>query len=191
MNKRKVVILGLGMQGKAALHDIVYNSDASPIIVIDNSSEPGSYITRFPSQRVYFRRINAADESGLASIIQDAGVVIEALPGEFSFPVGRLAAKLGVNLVSSMYYINPGEQDTEKIKHLREELRRIHREATDKVSSYSLNSDWTRGLILSWGHKPSGRWIKLTRFIHTAPVYPFLKLPIIPLSTSSVGLLLV
>lgn len=175
MNKSKVVILGLGMQGKAALHDIVYNSDASPIIVIDNSSEPGSYITRFPSQRVYFQRINAADETRLASILRDAGVVIEALPGEFSFPVGRLAAKLGVNLVSSMYYINPGEQDTAKLKLLREELRRIHREAKDKGFIILTEFGLDPGIDLVLGAQALGEMDKVDTFYSYGTGLPILE----------------
>ncbi len=115
MSEKKIVILGLGMQGKAALYDLVHNTDAVQIIVADNRSDIDGVIDNYPGDRIKSRQIDAASESDLASVMRGADVVVEALPGVMAISVGKVAAALGVNLVSSMYYINPGEQDVKKI----------------------------------------------------------------------------
>ena len=129
MSKGTIVLLGLGMQGKAALHDLVQNSEISRIIVADNDSDLSSYLDRYPSDRVSGQKIDATNETELAALIRDADVVIESLPAVFALPVGKLAAKTGVHLVSSMYYINPAEQDESKIQVLQQELARLDSEA--------------------------------------------------------------
>jgi len=125
----KIVILGLGKQGKGALHDLVTNSQASRIVVADNNPETLSYIKQYSSDRVTGQTFNATSESGTASVIRDADVVVDALPGFLSFTIGKVAAELGVNLVSSMYYLDPGEQDEAKIQANLDKINRIDRQA--------------------------------------------------------------
>ena len=132
MSKGNVVILGLGMQGQAALYDLVSNTDASRIIVADNRPDMASDLKRYPKERVSYRQIDATSETQLESVMRGADVVVEALPGLFALPVGRIAAKLGASLVSSMYYVNPGEQDAERIQKMNDEIRRIDAEAKKK-----------------------------------------------------------
>ncbi|MFQ5706705.1 MAG: saccharopine dehydrogenase family protein [bacterium] len=131
MPKEIIVLLGLGMQGKAALYDLVKNR-GSQIIVADNSPGLEGDLRRYPVDRVSSRRIDATDEAELASLMRHADVVIDSLPGAFALPIQKLAAKLGVSLVSSMYSINPGEQDAEKIRTLQEELHQVDRKAKEK-----------------------------------------------------------
>lgn len=129
MPTEKIVLLGLGMQGKAVLDDLVKHTDVGQIIVADNSPDLEPYLHRYSSERVVGRSIDAANEVELAALIREADVAIESLPGTFALPVGRLAAKLGVNLVSSMYYINPGEQNPENIERMQAEVKEIDRQA--------------------------------------------------------------
>jgi lysine 6-dehydrogenase len=132
MTKGKVVLLGLGMQGKAVLDDLVKNTRIPRIVVADNSSELTSYLSHYPMDRISGYRIDAANETELIAVMQDADVVIESLPATFALPVGKLAVKLGVNLVSSIYFRNPGEQDAEKIARVQVELRELDQAAKEQ-----------------------------------------------------------
>ncbi len=132
MPNRKILLLGWGMQGKAVLYDLVNNSNVSKIIVADINPDLASHLSIYSSDIVSTKRIDATNEADLRSLMSYADVVIEALPGPFALPVGRLAAQVGVNLVSSMYYLNPGEQDADRIKALEEEVHKIDREAKKK-----------------------------------------------------------
>jgi lysine 6-dehydrogenase len=132
MSKGKILLLGWGMQGKAVLYDLVNNSNVSKIIVADINPDLASKLSSYPSDIVSAERIDATNEADIRSLMSNADVVIEALPGPFALPMGRLAAKVGVNLISSMYYLNPGEQDADRIKALEEEVHKIDREAKQK-----------------------------------------------------------
>ena len=107
------------MQGKASLYDLVNCSDVSQIIVVDRQPDLQMYLSRYPAGRVSGRIMDAADEASLSALMREVDVVVEALPGSFALPLGRLAAECGVSIVSSMYYLDPGEQDPEKIQSMK------------------------------------------------------------------------
>jgi lysine 6-dehydrogenase len=129
---KKVLLVGLGMQGKAALYDLVNHSDASQIIVVDCQPDVQTYLSRYSSGRVSGRSLDANDEVSLSSYMRDVDVVVEALPGTFALPLGRLAAEHGVNLVSSMYYRDPGEEDAQKIQSMQKQIQEIDQKAKEK-----------------------------------------------------------
>ncbi len=132
MAKDHIVILGLGMQGKATLYDLYHNTDIPEIIVADNSKDLKSVVDGYPAERVVGRSIDASRESDLTAVMRNAVMVVEALPPQFALPVGRLAARLGVNLVSSMYYINPAERHPTRVAAMKEELKHLNSEAKEK-----------------------------------------------------------
>ena len=125
MRKGKVVLLGFGMQGKAVLYDLVNNSDVAQIVVADSRRDLEASIARYPARRVTAVQIDATDETALASLMARADIVIEALPGPFARPVGKLAAEVGVSLVSSMYYVDPALEEPSKAGRAAEETREI------------------------------------------------------------------
>lgn len=163
------------MQGKAALYDLINNSDVSQIIVADNRPDMESYIARYPSNRVFARRIDATDESSLTSIMRDADVVIEALPGAFALPVGSLAAKLGLNLVSSMYYLNPAEQDAAKIQAIEEQLNQIDREAKEKGATILIEFGMDPGIDLVLGAQALNEIDEVKEFYSYGAGFPALE----------------
>ena len=75
--------------------------------------------------RVRAVKVDASKREDLAAVMTGADVVVELLPGLFAMPVAKLAAELGVNLVSAMYLANPGEQDPVKRETNQKELARI------------------------------------------------------------------
>jgi lysine 6-dehydrogenase len=129
---RTVLLVGFGMQGKAALHDLVHHSAVARILVADHRPDLEADLSRYPRDRVSGRVLDAADEPALATLMREVHLVVEALPGPFALPVGRLAAEVGVHLVSSMYYLDPGEHDPERVREAEREIREIHRRATER-----------------------------------------------------------
>ncbi|MHB0886907.1 MAG: saccharopine dehydrogenase family protein [Bacillota bacterium] len=133
----KVLLLGLGMQGRVALHDLLASRDIAQVTVVDN---PQVLKERLPkaggplpgAEKVRGVTLDASDRDGLAALMGQADVVIELLPGRLSLPTAQLAAEVGVSSVSTMYYTNPGEEDPAKVAARREELRVLNEKAKQK-----------------------------------------------------------
>jgi saccharopine dehydrogenase-like NADP-dependent oxidoreductase len=121
MNRKRVLQLGYGMQGKCALQDILRNDTVKTIVVTDCYEGFEEEISQLGDPRIVPRRVNAEDTEALAALMREADVVMELLPGSFALPVAKLAAEVGVSLVTSMYLKNPGEQNPQR----REEQSRI------------------------------------------------------------------
>ncbi len=127
-----MLLLGAGMQGKAALHDLAREADVARVVVADADPSLRELLHAYPPDRVSGRIVDARDEVAVAALMHDADVVVEALPGHFALPIGRLAAECGVSLVSSMYFVSPGEPDPAKIAAARAAVRDIDRVAKQK-----------------------------------------------------------
>ena len=150
---QKIVILGLGMQGQAALYDLVCNTDAQQLITADSRPDMDSILTHFPGNRVKGVRIDGSNKTELASVMEGADMVIEALPGVMALSAGQVASEAGVNLVSSMYYINPGEQDAARIQAMKDEVARIDGEAKEKGITILTEFGLDPGIDLVMGAK--------------------------------------
>lgn len=175
MSNGKVLLLGLGMQGKAVLYDLVNDSNVSKIIVADINPDLASQLSSYPSDIVSAKRIDASNEADLESIMNTVDVVIEALPGPFALPMGRLAAKVGVSLISSMYYLNPGEQDTNKIKALKEEVHKINHEAKEKKITILTEFGMDPGIDLILGAKALSELDQAEEFYSYGAGFPALE----------------
>ncbi|MBT4290645.1 MAG: saccharopine dehydrogenase [Deltaproteobacteria bacterium] len=151
MSSGRVAILGLGMQGKASLYDLVTNSSVSNITVVDNQPHLDSYLEQYPQDRVSGKTIDVTDESQLLSLFAEVDLVIESLPGPMALPIGKLAARAGVHLVSSMYYTNPSESDPEKINYTREELNDVHQMAKQNGATILTEFGMDPGIDLVFG----------------------------------------
>ncbi|PKL09853.1 MAG: saccharopine dehydrogenase [Spirochaetae bacterium HGW-Spirochaetae-7] len=126
MSGKRVVQLGYGMQGKASLVDLMSALGIAEIIVADSLPDTPETIRALGDPRVKGIRVDASKGVELAAVMRGADVVVELLPGLFALPVARLAAELGVNLVSAMYLANPGEQNPSKREAERLELEKIN-----------------------------------------------------------------
>lgn len=111
---RRVLLLGHGAQGRAALHDLVSGDEPLHVTVADADPLLADRLARYPSARVTPVSLDAADHAAVEALMRDADVVIEALPGPFALAMGQLAVRAGASLVSSMYYRDPQEQDAER-----------------------------------------------------------------------------
>jgi saccharopine dehydrogenase-like NADP-dependent oxidoreductase len=129
---RRVLLLGCGAQGTAALHDLVSGDDVAHVVVVDSDRGVEARARSHPASRVAAKVVDAGDETAIAALMREADVVIEALPGPFALPMAKLAARTGVSLVSSMYLRDPQEQDAGRIAATELAIREIDRAAKEK-----------------------------------------------------------
>src|ERR1017187_4028885 len=77
---RRVLLLGCGAQGRAALHDLITGDDSMRVVVADRDRGVEASLRRYPASRVAAKVLDATDETGIAALMRDADVVVEALP---------------------------------------------------------------------------------------------------------------
>jgi len=102
----KVLVLGVGMQGKAALHDLVENADVEEVVaadrdaaMLDAHADEMGY-----GDRVRFEELDVANPAGLERLMAEGpDVVIDLLPPSLIGTVARSAVDHGVHLVNTMY----------------------------------------------------------------------------------------
>ncbi|MBN1227014.1 MAG: saccharopine dehydrogenase NADP-binding domain-containing protein [Deltaproteobacteria bacterium] len=128
----KVVLLGVGMQGKAALWDLMKSDSIGEIVAADCTPGFEEYVSSLNCEKIRSQWLDATDKAALSKIMGDADVVLELLPGHFAFPVAQLAAELGVNLVSAMYFTDAGEADPAKKQQRVEDIARLNEMAKEK-----------------------------------------------------------
>ena len=153
MPGKRVVQLGYGMQGKACLIDLMKADEVGEIVVTDCYPRFEADIAALGEPRVKAVRVDASKREDLVSVMTGADVVVELLPGLFALPVARLAAELGVNLVSAMYLANPGEQDPGKREANQGELARIDAAMKEKGKTILEEFGMDPGIDLVLGRK--------------------------------------
>jgi len=129
---RRVLLLGLGMQGAAVLHDLVTADDSTHVVAADNDPALAARIAPYPVERVRAVQLDARDDAAVAALMRDADIVIEALPGPFARRMGQLAVACGVSLVSSMYFRDPQETDPRVQAETERAIAEVARVAKEK-----------------------------------------------------------
>jgi saccharopine dehydrogenase-like NADP-dependent oxidoreductase len=100
----KILLLGLGFQGKAALHALVNSPDVERIIVADmNATELKDYINRLDTDKVTPVMLDARDEDRVAALMESVQAVILLLTPAFSLSIAKLAVAQGVHFVETSY----------------------------------------------------------------------------------------
>ncbi len=102
----KILLLGAGMQGKAALTDLVRSAGVSEVVVADREIEAlrAHLSDRGYGSEVRPEMVDAADPGNLDRLLaQGPDVVIDLLPVPFSDAVAKAAVAHGVHLVNTIY----------------------------------------------------------------------------------------
>ncbi len=102
----KVLLLGVGMQGKAALHDLVHSSEVAEIIAADRDIDMlESYVTsRQYGHKVRCEYVDArSSESISRQMEQRPDVALDLLPSSFCSQMVASAIRHGVHLVNTFY----------------------------------------------------------------------------------------
>ena len=103
-----VLLLGVGLQGKAALHDLV----TSGVETITAADQDGQALKDYCGSRGYdgrvrCERVEAADPESVGQLLaRKPDVVIDLLPSRFVTSVAQQAVKHKIHLVNT-YYVSP------------------------------------------------------------------------------------
>jgi lysine 6-dehydrogenase len=112
----KVLVLGLGLQGKAVIHDLEQADRVSEVVVAD--IDPQTMQGFFEGKGYRKCRavgLDAAREGAVLELIERVApqITISMLPADFNYPVARAALTAGCNFVSSSYAGRVAELDAE------------------------------------------------------------------------------
>ncbi len=100
----KILLLGLGLQGKAALHDLVNSPTVEHIIVGDiNKADLTTYVDSLDTDMVTPVHLDVGDESRVASLMKPVDAVIILLTPTYRLPLARLAVAQGIHFVETSY----------------------------------------------------------------------------------------
>lgn len=102
----KILLLGVGMQGKAALQDLVQNVAVSQVIAADRDLPllQAHVAKKDYGERVECVHLDAADAAQLDQLMgRGPDVVIDLLPAPFIGTVAAAAVKNGRHLINTMY----------------------------------------------------------------------------------------
>jgi len=104
----KVLLLGVGMQGKAALYDLFHNPDVKEIVAADVDREAviAHIKAKAYESKVTPAQVDASSEEELSMLIgDDIDVVLDLLPPMFVGKVAEVAVKHGVSVVNTFYAV--------------------------------------------------------------------------------------
>jgi saccharopine dehydrogenase-like NADP-dependent oxidoreductase len=100
----KILLLGLGLQGKAALHDLVNSPTVEHIIVGDiNKIDLNATVDSLDTDRVTPVHLDVGNESQVASLMKSVEAVIILLTPAHRLPMARLAVAQGIHFVETSY----------------------------------------------------------------------------------------
>jgi saccharopine dehydrogenase-like NADP-dependent oxidoreductase len=101
----KVLLLGVGMQGKAALHDLMQSREVTKVVAADRDFEAlQAHVESRRYDRVQCERLDAASPGSLSRLMAwGPDVAIDLLPVVFHGRVAAAAVRQRVHLVNASY----------------------------------------------------------------------------------------
>ncbi len=144
MSDKRLLILGMGLQGKGALHDVLTHNTFTQITVADCGVRYESEKADYETHGIRALTVDASDEQALRRLLAEHDVVIELLPVSLAMKVGRIAAESGVHLISSMYYIGQSMTDPVTFECMKREM--------DEIDEIARRNDCT--LLIAFGMDP-------------------------------------
>lgn len=102
----KILLMGVGLQGKAALHDLVNSNEVKEVIAVDSDINLlKTYIeSREYGDKVRCEYCDAANPESINLILkQKPDVIVDLLPVPFHTNVVKAAIKHGIHLVHASY----------------------------------------------------------------------------------------
>jgi len=102
----RALVLGMGLQGKAVVHDLEKSDVVTEIIAAD-LDVPGAqaYILKKGFEKTRAVGLDAQTEHGISMLVKSfrPDVVICMLPASFDYPAARAAVAAGISFVSTSY----------------------------------------------------------------------------------------
>lgn len=172
----KVLMLGFGMQGKAAFYDLLNCEFVNSITVVDTNPNLRTEVEKYKkntNKNVIIKNLSIHEnEDDILTIMKDSDVVVELLPAKFTFKALQMAVEAGVSLSSAMYFHDASEDNPVKIKQRQEDLNTINKIAKEKgiilLSEFGLDP----GLDLVIGKKALSEFDEVHEFYSYGAGFP-------------------
>ena len=161
----KVLVLGLGLQGKAVIHDLEQSDLVSEVFVADMDPQAmRGFLEHKGYRKCRAVGLDAAREGALLELIETVApkITISMLPADFNYAVARAALTAGCSFVSS--------SDAGRVAELDAEAR-----AKGVALLPEMGMD--PGIDLVLGRWPWMNWTWCTACTHTGPAYLNLTVP--------------
>lgn len=99
-----ILLLGVGLQGRAALYDLVRSAEVERVFAADaDQAGLAAYVEQLGSDKVTPLALNAGDPEQLAAAMAEVDAVIELLPPAFHAVTARAAVEQGIHWVNASY----------------------------------------------------------------------------------------
>jgi saccharopine dehydrogenase-like NADP-dependent oxidoreductase len=100
----KILVLGIGLQGRAALHDLARSAAVTHVIAADsNMAGLKSYLERLNTTKIEPVALDIHDQDAVAQVMRRVDAVINLVPVFFQASVTRLAVANDVHIVDTSY----------------------------------------------------------------------------------------
>ena len=125
----KVMLVGIGKQGKAALWDLIRSDLIDEIVAIDISREAEEYIRALGSNKVFFVKTDLRNKAEISRSMKDVDLVIDLSPSIFAMELIKLSIENYKHLVNASYLIDPSTvldaTEYAKVKEIIKELDKL------------------------------------------------------------------
>jgi len=102
--KMKILLLGVGLQGKAALHDLAKSSEVSKVIAADaNFNTLQNYAKKLDNAKITPIKLDVRDREAVSVQMKKVDAVIVLLPQGFRMFILNLAIENGIHFVETSY----------------------------------------------------------------------------------------
>jgi len=110
----KILLLGVGLQGKAALHHMATSPEVTQVIAADaNYIDLQTYVQNLNTDKVTPIELDVRDEIAVSAQMQKVDAVIVLLPQGFRMDILNLAIENGIHFIETSYalpeYTNLGQ----------------------------------------------------------------------------------
>ena len=100
----KILLLGVGMQGKAALQHLATSPEVTQVIAADaNFTGLKTYVNELKSDKIKPVELDVRDENAVAAQMKKVDAVIVLLPQGFRVQILKLAIENGIHFVETSY----------------------------------------------------------------------------------------
>ena len=172
MSSKNLLILGMGLQGKGALHDVLAHNTFAHVTVADCGARYESEKADYEARGVRALTVDANEDQALRNLLAEHDVVIELLPISLAMKVGCIAAETGTHLVSSMYYIGQSMTDPVLFRQMKQEMDEIDEIARRNGCTLLIAFGMDPGLDLLLGADALSRMDEIEHFYSYGAGFP-------------------
>lgn len=130
--KKKVLLLGCGIQGKGALYDLQKFGVFDEIVVADRKIDPSSIAFPLDRSRIRFLEIDASVSKSLESACRGVDVVVCLLPRSFVLDAAEAAVRAGAHFACASYLEDPGEKRPDFVQRQRKRIQQLDSQCREK-----------------------------------------------------------